>query len=124
VTRTRLELLQWFALFGGPLAWALEHVVGFGISDAGCHVAGAQWGLDIASLEVVLAVIVGVVVVAAGAAATVVFRATRELDEDAPGPGGRLRFFAEAAMLGNVLFLVIVVLDGVSSSYHTPCYQG
>jgi hypothetical protein len=121
--RTRLELLQWFALFGGPLAWTVQHVVGYGISDAGCSVAGAQWDLHISTMQVVLSVATGAVVLAAEAAALVVFRQTRMVDEYAPGPNGRLRFFAQAALVGNVLFFVIVVLDGVSTVYHLPCSQ-
>jgi uncharacterized membrane protein len=121
MTRPRLELLQWFALFAGPLAWATEHVVGYGISDAACHVAGRQWGLDAALWQSVLAVLVGAVVVAAWVAAFVVFRETRNVDKDAPGPLGRIHFFAQAALLGNILFFVIVVLDGVSTVYHLPC---
>jgi hypothetical protein len=123
VTRTRLELLQWFSLFAGPLAWATEHVVGYFISDAGCSVAGTQWDLDPALLQSVLAVLVGTVVVAAWLAAFVTFRATRTVDRYAPGPLGRIHFFAQAALLGNVLFFVIVVLDGVGSIHDLPCSQ-
>jgi hypothetical protein len=123
MTRTRLELLQWFSLFAGPLAWATEHVVGFGISDASCHVAGAQWGLDASVLETVLAVLVGIVVIAAWLAALVTFRETRTVDKDEPGPLGRIHFFAQAALLGNVLFFVIVVLDGVATVHDLPCRQ-
>jgi hypothetical protein len=123
MTRTRLELLQWFSLFAGPLAWAIEHVVGFGISDASCHVAGAQWGLDASLLQTVLALLVGAVVVAAWLAAFVTFRETRTVDKDEPGPLGRIHFFAQAALLGNVLFFVIVVLDGVATVHDLPCRQ-
>jgi hypothetical protein len=121
MTRSRLELLQWFALFAGPLAWATQHVVGYYISDAGCSIAGVQWDLDPAVLQSVLAVLVGAVVVAALLAAFVVFRATRTVDLDAPGPLGRIHFFAQAALLGNVLFFVIVVLDGVATVHDLPC---
>jgi hypothetical protein len=123
MTRTRLELLQWFSLFAGPLAWATEHVVGFGISDASCHVAGAQWGLDASLLQTVLALLVGAVVVAAWLAALVTFRETRTVDKDEPGPLGRIHFFAQAALLGNILFFVIVVLDGVATVHDLPCHQ-
>jgi hypothetical protein len=123
MTRRRLELLQWFSLFAGPLAWATEHVVGFWISDASCHVAGAQWDLDPAALQTVLALLVGAVVVAAWLAAFVTFRETRMVDKDEPGPAGRIHFFAQAALLGNVLFFVIVVLDGVATVHDLPCSQ-
>jgi hypothetical protein len=123
MTRNRLELLQWFSLFAGPLAWATEHVVGYGISQAGCSPGGAQWDLDPAVLQTVLALLVGIVVVAAWLAALVAFRETRTVDKDAPGPLGRIHFFAQAALLGNVLFFVIVVLDGVGTVHDLPCRQ-
>jgi hypothetical protein len=123
MTRDRLELLQWFSLFAGPLAWATEHVVGYGISDAGCSVAGAQWGLDPTVWQIVLAVATAAVVVAAWLAALLAFRETQTVDKDAPGPLGRIHFFAQAALLGNVLFFVIVVLDAVASVHELPCHQ-
>jgi hypothetical protein len=119
--RTRLELLQWFGLLGGAVAWAVQHVVGYGIADAGCSVAGRQWGLDVETAQIVLSVCTGTVVLAAEAAALVVFRTTSGVPENAPGPVGRLHFFAEAALLGNVLFFVMVVFDCVSTVYHLPC---
>lgn len=122
MTRSRLELLQWFSLFAGPLAWATDHVVGYFISDASCHVAGAQWGLDRPVVQGVLSTAVALVVVAAWLAALVTFRETQGVDKDAPGPLGRLHFFAQAALLGNVLFFVIVVLDAVGS-IHDSCAQ-
>ncbi len=121
MTRTRLEILQWFALLAGPLAWATQHVVGYGVSEARCHVAGSQWHLAATTWQIVVAALAGSVVVAAEAAALVVFRATRSVDRDAPGPEGRLHFFAQAALIGNVLFLVIVVLSTVATTYFLPC---
>jgi hypothetical protein len=123
MTRSRLEILQWFALFAGPLAWATEHAVGFYIGEAGCNIAGAQWSLDPAVWQIVLAVLVGLVVIAAWFAALVAFRETRSVDPYAPGPLGRIHFFAMAALLGNLLFFVIVVLDGFGSVHDLPCHQ-
>jgi hypothetical protein len=123
MTRTRLELLQWFGLFGGALAWAVEHVVGYGVGDAACNVAGRQWGLPATTAQIVLGVAAGAVVLAAESAALLVFRATQQVEENAAGPAGRLHFFAEVSLLGNVLFFMIVLLDVVSTVYHLPCRQ-
>jgi uncharacterized membrane protein len=123
MTRIRLELLQWFGLFGGALAWATQHVVGYGISDSGCSVADQQWGLPVSTLQIVLGVAAGVIAIAAWTAALVTYRETRAVDKDAPGPAGRIHFFAEAALLGNVLFLVIIVLNAVSTVVQLPCRQ-
>lgn len=118
MTRTRLELLQWFGLLAAPVAWTAQMVVGFYAADAGC-----ARGLPITPWEVTLAVAAGTVAVLAEASALVVFRATSHVDRDAPGPYGRLRFFAMASLLGNVLFFVIIVLVGVGTVYHLPCSQ-
>jgi hypothetical protein len=116
MTRVRLEVLQWYALLGGALAWATEHVAGYFVSTAGCGSAS----FDATAPQIVLVVAAAFAVVAAEAAALTVFRATRA---DEPPPGGRLHFFAQAALLGNVLFFVIVVLNGVGAVYHLPCAQ-
>ena len=65
----RLNLLQWFGLGGAPLAWAVMHVAGWGVSELHCAqgrlgvdartwqigataVAFAIWGLATAALAV------------------------------------------------------------------------
>lgn len=116
MTRVRLELLQWYGLLGGALAWASQHVAGYFVSTAAC---GAP-AISSTAPQIAIAVCAGLLVLAAEGAAFVVFRAT---GADDPAPGGRLHFFAEAALLGNVLFLIIVVLTGFSSVYHLPCAQ-
>jgi hypothetical protein len=116
VTRVRLEVLQWYALFAGALAWAMQHVVGFFVSTAGC----GSVAVDMKPVQIVLAIGAGLVIVSAEVAGFVVWRATSA--GDAP-PSGRLHFFAQAALLENVLFLVIVVLTGVGSVDHLPCAQ-
>jgi hypothetical protein len=123
MTRIRLELLQWFGLFGGALAWATQQVVGYGISDSGCGIAGRQWGLPVTTLQVLLGLTAGAITIAAWTAALLAFRETRTVEEDAPGPAGRIHFFAQAALLGNVLFLVIVVLNVAGTVYQLPCRQ-
>ena len=40
-----------------------------------------------------------------------------------PPPEGRRHFFALAASIGNVLFLVIIVLSGTGAIVHEPCMQ-
>jgi hypothetical protein len=119
MTRLRLELLQWYALFGGALAWTAQHVAGYFVSDGACGPAR----VSAEPIQIALAVAAGVAVAAAEAAALLVFRATGEHGENAPPPYGRLRFFAEAALVGNVLFFLVVVLDGVGTVTHLPCTQ-
>jgi hypothetical protein len=118
VTRGRLEALQWFALLGGPWIWATQHVLLFGATNAHCSLKVAHWNVPALWLNILISVAAGAGVLAAEAAALVVYRATVDVEEYAPGPGGRMRFFAQAALLGNVLFFVIVVLNAAGAIYH------
>jgi hypothetical protein len=118
VTRFRLELLQWYALFAGPWIWATQHVLLFGATNAHCAVPVAAWNVPALWLELAISLICGAAVLAAEAAAWVVLRATKDADQYAPGPYGRMKFFAQAALVGNVLFLVIVTLDATGAVYH------
>ena len=47
----RLELLQWFALFAGPSAWAALHLLEFAIGNASCATAVARWNVPTDWLE-------------------------------------------------------------------------
>jgi hypothetical protein len=121
MTRIRLELLQWYALLGGALAWTGEHVLGYFVSAAGCSTSVGHWHVSLVLWESLLTGAALAAVLAAEAAAFLVYRATAVVDDDAPGPDGRMHFFAQAALLGNVLFFMLVVLDGAGVLYHANC---
>ena len=67
------------------------------------------------------------------AAAVAVFLATRDTNygDGPPGDGrwggavpySRLHFFATAAMVANVLFLTVILLDGIAAVFETVCVQ-
>lgn len=118
MSRFRLELLQWYALFAGPWMWATQHVLEFGMTNAHCSLPVATWNVPAVWLNVLITAVCGTAVVAAEAAAFVVYRETSKVEGYAPGPYGRMKFFAQAALLGNVLFIVIVALDATGAFYH------
>jgi hypothetical protein len=120
---SRAESLQWFGLFGAALIWAVQLVIGFGLTVARCSAAGVASGIGLHTWEIVLMVIGAVIALAGEAAALSVFLATRDIEEDDPPPLGRRHFFASGAALGNVLFLVIILLSGIAVISHTPCHQ-
>ena len=93
---------------------AAQLVLAYGLTVARCGEVGAsgsRW-----TAEVVLAV--GAVVLAALAecAAVAVFLETRPVEHDGPPPDGRRHFFATGAMIGNLLFLTVILLTGIGSS--------
>ena len=119
----RLELLQWFGLLGGALAWAAQLVLGFGFAQAACSPARSSVEVGTAVPQVALTIGAAAVVVLAGLAALAVVVATSGLHYDGGPPDGRRRFFALGALAANVLFLAIVINTGLQATQHFPCRQ-
>ena len=118
----RPEVLQWYGLFGAGLAWTGQLIVGFGVAYADCGTrAASRWGLDLVAWEIVLMVVGGLFAVVAEAAAINVLLSTRDLHYDDPPPDGRRHFFAYGAALGNVLFIVAILLSGISVLSNSGC---
>jgi hypothetical protein len=125
-----LSALQWTGILVAPLAWTAQHVMGFGVGDARCSAAGPRWGVDVAVWELALLACAGLLVVAAEAAAVAVFLRTRGSGFGDGPPAEeqglretRLHFFATAALVANVLFLSIMLYDGIGSALETVCRQ-
>jgi hypothetical protein len=121
VTRTRLELLQWFSLFAGPAAFAVEHVVGFFTVSADCNpvtLTVPQHPIELAAMSAA-----ALVIVAAEAAAVVVFRETRSAGWESEPPLGRMHFLSTAALIIGPLFLTLVLLSGLGAAAHPNCHQ-
>ena len=123
MTRTRLEALQWFGLFAGPLAFAAQHVAEVFASLADCNPAGSGWGVPQHGIQIGLTAAAALVVVAAEAAAFAAFRETRELGHEDEPPLGRIRFLATASLVIGPLFLALVLLSGLGAVAHPNCHQ-
>jgi hypothetical protein len=129
----RLGIVQWIGVVVAPLAWTGQHVVGYGVGQARCSVAGMNWGVGFDTWQLAILAAAGLLVVISEAAAVTVFLATRETNygDGPPGDGrwggavpySRLHFFATAAMVANVLFLAVIFLDGLGSVSSSLCVQ-
>jgi hypothetical protein len=129
----RLGIVQWIGVVVAPLAWTAQHVVGYGVGQARCSVAGMRWGIGFDTWQLAILAAAGLLVVISEAAAVTVFLATRETNygDGPPGDGrwggavpySRLHFFATAAMVANVLFLAVIFLDGLGSVFDSLCVQ-
>ena len=128
----KLSIVQWVGVVVAPLAWTGQHIVGYGVGEARCK-AGASWGIGYDTWQLAILAAAGLLVVVSEAAAVAVFLATREVNygDGPPGEGrlagvvpySRLHFFATAAMVANVLFLTVILLDGLGSVFNTLCAQ-
>jgi hypothetical protein len=119
----RAEVLQWYGLFAGALIWTTQLVIGFGLTVARCGAGGVRWGIDLRTWQILLMAVGIAVTLTAEAASLSVFLGTDDVEHDDPPPVGRRHFFASASSIGNVLFLVIIVLTGVGEIVHSPCHQ-
>lgn len=117
----RLGLLQWYAVLGGALAWALQLVLGFAATQHECGAGGAGSGIGNDAWQMTLLVLGAIAVLGAEAAAALVFLRTRATRDDDPPPQGRLHFLARAALVANLLFLVMIVLGGIAAVTGALC---
>jgi hypothetical protein len=118
-----MKALPWIGLFVAPAAWFGQHAVGQAIAQASCSAANASWGVSNRAWQVVLLIAASLLILAAEGAAVAAFRRTEPASyEDAP-PVGRVRLIAIAAMTTNLIYLVIVLLDGIASIVDISCRQ-
>jgi hypothetical protein len=123
MTLRRLELFQWFGFVVGGVTWFVLFVSGVGVSVAACNPAGHRWDIAYGPVQVALLTAGLLALAAAEVAAVVVFRATRQAEEEGPPPESRMRFFAIGAMAGNAVFFVILVLSEVATIVDRTCHQ-
>lgn len=116
-------MLQWAGLLVGAFMWAAAHVVGYGTTEAACNGAAPVFGIDQHLWEGLINGIAGAVSLGAAGAATAVIVATQGISYEDDPPVGRIRFFAIAALVANVLFIVMVVLYAAGTIANTPCRQ-
>ena len=132
-TLRRLSVVQWVGVVVAPLAWTGQHIVGYGTGQAKCSVGGMGWGIGFDTWQLAILAAAGLLVLISEAAAVTVFLATREANYgDGPAEDGRwggavpytrLHFFAMAAMVANVLFLAVILMDGLGSVFDSLCVQ-
>ena len=106
----RLSLLQWLGLVAGGIALGIVHLSGIA--------AGCAGDTPLALLSAGACV----TVLAAAAAALVIARTQASSYDDDP-PLSRIRFFAIAALVANVLFTGVLLLDVFGNVFNTGCRQ-
>jgi hypothetical protein len=114
---------MWFGLLGAPLAWTGQHLLGFGFFEGLCNSGGVLWGINPRAWEIVLTAVAGAVALAAEAAAFAVWRDTGAPAAEAPA-SGRIHFFAAGSLAVGVIFLALILMNGLGAAYHAGCQQG
>lgn len=122
VSRPRAETLQWIGLFAAPLAWTVQLVAGFGYTVGACG-AVRDWGGSLATWEIAITAAAAAVALGGQWAAVLAWRATRGASDSDRPPAGRIHFFAAAALLSNTIFLIVILLGGITAVHLAPCRQ-
>jgi hypothetical protein len=118
----RTAVLLWFGLAGAPVAWTLQHIIGYGLTEASCQEAGqADWHLPLDAWTIVVTGAALVVGLASCAAAIATMRLTR--DAGTEPPGARIRFLATVAVTTGPLFVTIMLMSGLGTLFTTACRQ-
>jgi hypothetical protein len=123
MTIRRLSQLQWFGFLAGGVIWWTTFLTGIGTTMAVCNPASGRWGIPHDTVQLALMAVAIAFILAAQAAAVTVFRATRSVGEADPPPDGRLHLFSIGALLGNTLFLVIILLTEIAAVVDRTCHQ-
>jgi len=119
----RLSQLQWLGILAGGIVWFVEFLAATGESQAQCNPGSGRWGLPHDAIELALMIFGALVVGGALAASLIVYRETSDDDDQDAPPEGRIHFFATAALAGNVIFLVIILLTGIATIVDRTCHQ-
>jgi hypothetical protein len=115
-------MLMWLGVVAAPVAWGIEHIFGWGVSEANCDpgrvagtfnvwagvLSGAAAGLALGGL----------------AAAIFAFRAVKDVDQDADPPSGRIRLMSIFGLVVSPIFFVMIVLTGAGALLLGHCHQG
>jgi hypothetical protein len=118
----RDRVLLWYGVFGAPFAWAVQHVTGFGLTQASCGLAGSRTGVSLDTWTLLVTALAAAAAILAGAAAIAVYRATQDVGEEPPG--SRIHFLSIIGMTISPLFLAIILMSGLGSFFLANCRQG
>ncbi len=123
--------LLWFAFAGTPIVWALNLILGYAVQATVCNAGGTSatvLGMETARAIPVLLSIVSAVIGFAGV--TVAYRCWRwtgtgEENPEAmvPGAVGRSWFMSYAGLLSSMIFLLGILLVGISELVLGPCWS-
>ncbi len=116
-------LWMWFAFLGGAIAWALHLGSAWGITETTCLSGHSRIGSIPLPVVITLATTLPLLVALLSlAAAWVMWRRTGpdRVDDSTPS-GGRAHLLAGVGLAANVLFIAIIVFDGVALMVFPSC---
>lgn len=124
---TRAETISsaalWFGILAGPLAWAVQLLLVFGLPEAVVCAPGSGPGTKLFNVEIqtIIQIINGVATGITAIALLVAYRQYRRLVVRDRTEAQRARWMAIAGMFTSVLFLIITATKFASPVFLGPC---
>ena len=121
----------WFAVLGGPVAWAVQFVANLAFTLAQCQ-QPARWMLPVHAWEIGISAVAVVIGVASGTVSWRLYRRAartgdvlaHELHGDGYQPPlGRVQFMSIIGLTLNVLTLTIIVMTAIGAPLLPVCQQ-
>jgi hypothetical protein len=104
--------LQVYSLFGAPLAWTAQLVIGYGLTEAACGPAGRAWDIPVDAWEAVILACVLATAAGAWATAAVLHRGVTRGDID--DPRGRVKFLTTIGLIVGAIFVALILYTGTA----------
>lgn len=128
-----MNLVVWFGVMGGAMAWAVQHVAGYAFGIAQCNPPTNRWQIAVHSWQAALAAAALVIGLLALAVSFRTFLRTRPDDNEPVGdfphrpvrqePLDRIYFLATLGLVINPLAIAIIVMDGIGAPLLSLCHQ-
>jgi heme/copper-type cytochrome/quinol oxidase subunit 2 len=118
-----LDALQWYGVFGAPVAWGAQFLVGFSFHIAQCNAAGRSWALSVHAWTIATTAVAAILGLLALAAAGAVFREVSRRGEEEVPHGERLKFLSILGLAITPLFLCIILMSGFGTTLIDSCRQ-
>ncbi len=122
----------WFAVLGGPGAWAAQFVINLTFTFAQCNAPAGRWELPVHGWQIAVSAGAIVIGLAAQAASLWLYLRTVNIDhiaeaerhgEGSAPPTGRINFLAMVGLTVNFLSLAIIVMTAIGAPLLPVCQQ-
>lgn len=120
----RGEILLWAGVLAAPAAWTVEHVLGYGVTEAACDPSSTSTPVATHTWLVLATSLAGALAVAGIVAAALSLFSVREAGNDDPPPTGRVWFMSICGLVISPIFLMIILLNGIGALLLGGCHQG
>jgi hypothetical protein len=132
VSQRPSNILVWFGVGGGAVAWTLQFVANLAFGFAQCNQPTNRWQLPVQGWQIGLSAAAVLLTLCSMGAAARIFTRTFRVDDvfaqersggGSQPPLGRVHFLAIVGLVVNLLVLAIIVMTGIGAPLLPVCEQ-